>query len=130
MKPNGFNNLRQKVADLVGKEFGEHYAKLSNPNVMLLMGKNREEYFKTYNEKTREMVDAGKINVKIANFCYQPDCNGYIRYGACKNILKVISDYDDNILYGYYGRFDCAKFSDFKEILKDCVETKSDMAWS
>ena len=53
-----------------------------------------------------------------------------IRYGACKNILKVIGDYDDNILYGYCGRPDCAKFADFKSILQDCVDTKSDMIWS
>jgi len=126
----GFNNLREKVAELAGKEFGEHYAELSTPRAMFSMEPDRKEYFKSYNAKTAEMVKAKKVNVKIANFCYQSDCDGNIHYGACKAILKAIGDYDDNILYGYSGRSDCAKFKDFKSILQDCVETKSDMTWS
>lgn len=51
------------------------------------------------------------------------------RYGACKEILKVIGDYDDNICYGYAGRSDCAMFRDFKAILQDCVDNKCDMVW-
>lgn len=69
-------------------------------------------------------------DIKIVDFLLQTDVGGRIRYGACKNILKVIGDYDDNILYGYCGRPDCAKFADFKSILQDCVDTKSDMIWS
>lgn len=39
-------------------------------------------------------------------------------------------DYDDNVLYGYIGRPDCAKFRDFKAILQDCADNKCDMIWS
>lgn len=51
-------------------------------------------------------------------------------YGACKELLKIIGDYDDNVLYGYIGRPDCAKFRDFKAILQDCADNKCDMIWS
>lgn len=50
-------------------------------------------------------------------------------YGVAKEVLKVIGDYDDNIIYGYAARPDAARFRDFKAILQDCVETKSMLAW-
>ena len=53
--------------------------------------------------------------MKIVDFCLQSDCEGSIRYGACKELLKVIGNYDDNICYGYAGREDCAMFRDFKK---------------
>ena len=126
----GFNNLRNKVAELVGNPFAEHYLLLSEPSVMFMMGEARKAYFEKYDQETEKLVTEKKVHIKIADFLYQCDCGGKIRYGACKEILKVIGDYDDNILYGYCGRADCAKFSDFKAILKDCVANKSDMVWS
>lgn len=125
----GFNNLRNKVAELVGEPFASHYLVLSNPSVMFLTGKHRKDFFQDYDEKTEQFVKNKKVNIKIADFLYQTDCEGKIRYGACKEILKVIADYDDHILYGYCGRPDCAKFVDFKAVLNDCVENKCDMVW-
>jgi len=130
MGGGGFNNLRNRIAKLAGDEFGEHYAELSSSSVILMASEKCKEYYKAYNAKTREMVDAGRVNEKIANFCYQTDCGGNIRYGACKEILKVIGDYDDDILYGYSGHANCAKFKDFKAILQECVDNKCDMIWS
>lgn len=126
---SGFDNLRNKVAELVGDPFAEHYLLLSEPSVPIL-GEARKAYFEKYDQKTEKLVTEKKVHIKIADFLYQCDCDGKIRYGACKEILKVIGGYDDNILYGYCGRANCAKFSDFKAILKDCVENKSDMVWS
>lgn len=40
----------------------------------------------------------------------------------------IMSNYD-NVLYGYIGRPDCAKFRDFKAILQDCVDNKCNMEW-
>lgn len=68
-------------------------------------------------------------HIKVVDFLLQSDCSGSIRFGACKQILKVIGDYDDDICYGYAGRKDCAMFRDFKAILQDCVDTKSDLVW-
>jgi hypothetical protein len=48
---------------------------------------------------------------------------------VCEKIYEVIKDYDDNVLYGYAGRPDCAKFKDFKKIVKDCVDNKCSMTW-
>lgn len=126
----GFNNLRNKVAELAGGPFYPHYLLLSEPDIMFMADENkRKEFFDNYNERTEEIIKTKQADVKIVDFLLQSDCEGRIRYGACKNILKVIGDYDDDILYGYCGRSDCAKFSDFKQILKECVEHKSDLIW-
>lgn len=120
----GFMRLRNKVAALVGEPFYGHYKKLLDaPSLM-----RPDEEKKFYTEATR-LITKNDIPVKVVNFLLESDCDGKIRYGACKEILKVIGGYDDNICYGYVGRSDCAMFRDFKAILQDCVDNKCDMVW-
>lgn len=123
----GFNNLRRKVAELCGTAVGGHYAGL---DCAPFLSPAREEYFKSYDKKTQQLVDNGTLDIKIADFLYQSDGEGRIRYGACKNLLKVIGDYDNNIIYGYCGHKNPAMFRDFVAILKECVKEKCDMVWS
>jgi len=129
MGGGGFMRLRMKVADLVGGPFVCHYHILESPQVMWLSGKDLEAFFNEYDTKTEEFIANGCVNIQVADFLYQSDCEGCIRYSACKTLLKVIGDYDDNILYGYSGRPDCAKFADFKRLLQECVENKCDLVW-
>lgn len=126
----GFLRLRTKVAQLYSEEFGKHYSTLA-VGVPYSLGnpEAREEWYKEHDRKTEEMIADGRLDIKIADFCYQSDISGRIRYGACKNILKAIGDYDDNILYGYCGRPDCMKFKDFKNLLQECVDNKCDLVW-
>ncbi|MEE0992549.1 MAG: hypothetical protein UH542_06185 [Bacteroidales bacterium] len=126
----GFNNLRNKVAELAGGPFYPHYLLLSEPRVMFVFDeKRRKQFFEDFDKRTAELIETKQADIKIVDFLLQPDCGGKIRYGACKNILKAIGDYDDDVLYGYCGRPDCAKFVDFKQILQECVDTKSDLVW-
>lgn len=125
----GFNRFRNKVAKLVGNPFSDHYLELDKTEVAMLSGEEKDKYFRDYDDLTEQMIKENKVNIKVADFLYQSDCEGKIRYGACKELLKVIGDYDDNILYGYCGRPDCAKFCDFVSVLKDCAENKCDMIW-
>ena len=121
---SGFNRLRNKVAELVGNPFYDHYLELDNTEIMMMDSDKKQKYFTNYDNETKILIEKNCISIKVADFLYQSDCEGKIRYGACKEILKVIGDYNDNILYGYCGRKDCAKFSDFVSILKDCVKNK------
>ena len=123
----GFFKLRAKVAELVGSEVGEHYKKLDD--ILNIPYPERENVLKLYDDETERLVKNKVLSIKIADFLYQSDCDGKIRYGACKEILKVIGDYDDSIIYGYAGRKNPAKFKDFKEILQDCVDNKCFMIW-
>lgn len=122
----GFANLRRRVARLAGEPFASHYDGL---DAAPFFGEARKAYFEEFDRRTVELIDSKQVSVKIVDFCLQPDAGGSIRYGACKEILKIIGDYDDDILYGYAGRRDCAKFKDFKAILQDCADQKCDMVW-
>lgn len=124
----GFNRFRTKVAQLSHIEFGKHYAELEN--TMFLFGTEREEYFKKYDAKTKNLIKTNIVTVEIANFCYQSDCEGDIDQEQAKQIYEKIRDYDDNICYGYAGRPDCAMFSDLKNIFKDCAENGNAIEWS
>ena len=123
----GFFKLRAKVAELVGSEVGEHYKKLDD--ILGIPYPERENVLKSYDDETERLVENKVLPIKIADFLYQSDCDGKIRYGACKETLKVIGDYDNGVIYGYAGRKNPAKFKDFKEILQDCVDNKCFMIW-
>ena len=133
MGAGGFLRLRRKVSELQGGPFHDVYEEVCSwyPG---RTAETADEFDARINARIEELLaDEDKTkrpDIKIVDFLLQTDVGGRIRYGACKNILKVIGDYDDNILYGYCGRPDCAKFADFKSILQDCVDTKSDMIWS
>lgn len=123
----GFFKLRVKIAELVGSEVREHYKKLDD--ILNIPYPERENVLKLYDDETERLVENKVLPIKIADFLYQSDGDGKIRYGACKEILKVIGDYDDSVIYGYAGRKNPAKFKDFKEILQDCVDNKCFMIW-
>jgi len=123
----GFGRLRAKVAELAGKEIGEHYKDLDKG--MFLRGEERTKFFEAYNRKISELEEEFKIPCGILDFLYASDCGGKAVPKGCKQIYEVIKDYDDDVLYGYCGKNDCAKFKDFKEIVKDCIDNKCSMKW-
>lgn len=125
---SGFMRLRRKVAELMGETFCGHYKKLYDAPLLMRPDEEKKFYTEWYTEAIR-IVRENDLPVKVVNFLLESDCDGKIRYGACKEILNVIGDYDDNICYGYAGRSDCAMFRDFKAILQDCVDNKCDMVW-
>lgn len=125
----GFGRFREKVAFLTNPEFGNHYAKLSDPKIMFIMGEERKTYFKKYDAETNNMVEQKIVSEEVANFCYQADCEGTIDQNQAKRIYEKIKDYDDKVCYGYSGRSDCAMFSDLKAIFKDCAENGGEIDW-
>lgn len=122
----GFMNLREKVAELCSPEFGKHYKTLYFAPAV---GESRSKFFKDFDRKTSELLEKKVVSPKVVDFCLQSDCNGKIRYGACKEIYKHIKDYDDDVCYGYAGRTDCMMFKDFVALVKECYDTKSDLIW-
>lgn len=126
MGAGGFFRLRLKVAELLGEPWHSHYATLRRPP---LFEPARTEFFNAFDRRTEQMLQNKQAPIKIVDFCLQSDVEGCIHYGACKQIYKVVQVYDDDIAYGYAGRPDCAKFADFKAILKDCIDNKCDMVW-
>lgn len=112
----GFGRFRNTVAEGVGQEFHKHYLLLSDPEVMFLFGDERVEYFKKYDATTNEFVGQGTVTAEVANFLYQSDCDGKVNRQQAKQIYELIKECNDNIVFGYFGRADCATMADLKRI--------------
>lgn len=126
----GFLRLRRKVSELCGEEMFTYYQLMLDSLYRRFDSpEEKEKFWESYDEAVGQLVDHKRLSYKVVNFLYAPDIEGRATYGTCKILLKIIGDYDDNILYGYAGRPDCARFRDFKAILEDCVRTKSAMVW-
>ena len=123
---DGFFLLRAKIAELSGKEWGDHYAKLANAP---MFGERAVDFYGAFENKTERLLKAGAVSPNIASFCLQSDCGGEIPCDACREVLDVIGDYDDDILYGYVGKPDCARIRDFKQLLQECVDNNSGLEW-
>jgi hypothetical protein len=123
----GFHKLRAKIAELVSPKVGKHYQMYDG--IFSMTSPAKEHALKSYNDETERLIERKELSIKIADFLYQSDCGEKIRYGACKEILRVVGDYDNRVIYGYAGRENPARFKDFKEILKDCVDNKCFMVW-
>lgn len=122
-----FNKFRIKVAELTNLKFGAHCKSLFESTY--LPDREKRGFFIKYNKETKRMIEESIVSVGIANFCHQADYKGYIDQKQAKEIYEKIKDYDDDILYGYVGRPNCARFSDYKNIFKDCTENGGIIQW-
>ena len=124
----GFKRLRTKIAELTTEEIAKHYKHLDD--APRFGDSSRYLFFDSYDKKIEELDK--KYDYKydeVLDFLYASDCNAEIPYTHCEKIYELIKDYDDNILYGYVGRPDCARFVDFKNLVKDCIDNKCSMEW-
>ena len=125
----GFMCLRTKVAELAAPDIFEHYKK-SIDGMRLYDENERKAFYKSYNAKIAELDRKynGRMS-DILDFLYKSDCSAEMDVSHCRSIYEVIKDYDDDISYGYSGRKDCAKFADFKKIVKDGIDTSNGFSW-
>ena len=125
----GFICLRTKVAELAAPDICEHYKK-SMDGMRLYDADERKAFYESYNAKIAELDKKYKGKMSdILDFLYESDCDAEMDADHCRSIYEVIKDYDDNILYGYAGRKDCAKFADFKKIVKDGIDSGDGFSW-
>lgn len=120
----GFLRLRRRVAILTGEPFASHYKSLLEHHRCF---EGADPFYDEFDQKTELMILKKQVSVKVVDFCLQPDCDGSIRYGACKKLLEIIGDYSNNNNYGYAHR--PVRFADFTTLLKECVEHKCDLVW-
>lgn len=125
----GFMCLRTKVAELAAPDIFEHYKK-SIDGMRLYDENERKAFYKSYNAKIAELDRKynGRMS-DILDFLYESDCSAEMDVSHCRSIYEVIKDYDDDISYGYSGRKDCAKFADFKKIVKDGIGSGDGFSW-
>ena len=125
----GFICLRTKVAELTAPDIFEHYKK-SMDGMRLYDADERKAFYESYDAKIEELDKKynGKMS-DVLDFLYESDCDAEMDADHCRSIYEVIKDYDDDILYGYAGRKDCAKFADFKKIFKDGIDSGDGFSW-
>lgn len=126
---DGFRMLRVKVSELAAPDIFEHYKKAMD-GMQLYDEDKRKAFYESYDAKIAELDKKydGKMS-DIIDFLYESDCDAKIDADHCRSIYAVIKDYDDDILYGYAGRKDCAKFADFKKIVKDGIDSGNGFNW-
>lgn len=115
----GFGRFRTAVAEKVSVEFHNHYLLLSSPEAMFSFGEERKRFFEKYDASTDEFVENGVVTPEVANFLYQSDCEGKIDRKQAKQVYELIKECNDDLIFGYSGRVDCAKMSDLKKIFSD-----------
>ena len=120
----GFFNLRKNIAGIFSPDFKEFYEEWTKPSSKITDEEGNFKLMEFYNKGVFNDNDDD-----ILNFLFASDCDGKISAKTCKKLYNRIRDYDDNILYGYIGRPDCAKFSDFKEIVADCAKNHLVLSW-
>ena len=125
----GFLRLRRTIAGLCPKEIAGHYAFLLDNLQYIATHKEAQE---KYDKGIEQLYEAfGNKYGKVLNFLYASDCDSEMTYGTAKQLLSVIGDYDNDIIYGYAGwGKDAARFRDFKELLQDAADTKTKWGWS
>jgi len=125
----GFLNLRTTIARLLNcEEFVNAYKELGLPPYRRAeqMGfDDVKDYWNAYDERVQDICERNNLDPYVIDFLYRSDASyDSVSITTCRHLWKFIKDYDDNILYGYCGRPDCAKFKDFKNIVESCVQDR------
>ena len=119
----GFLRWRMKLAELYDKKWYDHYKQLMDAPIV-----KKDDFYAAFNRETERLIEEEGVDIRIVDFCLQSDCGGSINYGVCKKILHAIGDYDDTAAYTYAAHAD-HDFRRLKEILQDCVNTKTRLRW-
>lgn len=122
----GFRRLRRTIGNLIPcDELREHYMLLDDVGFT-----DDKEFYKKYDAKTERLYRKYRKKYgKIIDFLYCSDCEGKFGHYTAIMLLNLIGDYDDDQIYGYAGWEKPMRLEDFKDILKDAVNTKSNWGW-
>lgn len=123
----GFMRLRRTIASLCPVIIERHYTYLCDFYYSITSDQRHVDAYDL--ETTRLYNKYRQTHGEVIKFLYAPDTEAKMSYETAKQLLTVIGDYDDDKVYGYAGRSDAAKFADFKELLRDSVESKEPFEW-
>lgn len=122
----GFYNLRKNIAGIYSPSFKELYEEWTGP--LFINDLSDEEGNKRLAELYKQKILTDEDDI-VLDFLFASDSEGKISVKGCKRLYAIIKDYDDDILYGYCGRKDCAKFKDFKNIVAECAKNRWVLSW-
>ena len=128
MGAGGYLRLRQTVSKLLNcKEFSDAYAELALPPFKKCQERgflSLDDYYEDHDNRVVAICEANKLDPEIVNWLYSSDCGCSVTPKTCRHLWKLIEDYDDNVIYGYCGRPNAARFKDFKQIVEECAKER------
>ena len=130
---SGIYRLRRHLVQALPSPAKEHFMELY-PSAGTFFDERDDAWYTAYDRKTEEMIGKKLVSAKVVDFLYQPDCEGSIHYGACKQILALFEQLPDieeisKECIGYAGRSDPMKIKDFLDLMRKCIESKCDLVW-
>lgn len=124
----GLLRLRERVADMVSPEVGEHYRSLKT--AFQIPMDERRAFWDRHDDKTCSLVKQRKLSTALLDFLYSPDCEANLDAGSVAEVLEVATSQkmeDDT----YYNRTheNAATWQKFLDLLRECVKTNSGLEW-
>lgn len=120
----GFMRLRQHIAKVWDKEFGEHYATL--PKCF------KKDDYDLFNKRANQILRDSRFKDEdddVVDFFFQSDCDGAIGYKTCKKLYDIIKDDDTELVFTYEAWSDRKDYQYFKEFLLECYKHRRKMRW-
>lgn len=126
--PGGFCRLRKTIAGLCPDEIRDHYVQLADHYFDL---RAADPGFVHYDMGTEQIYQKYRKKYgKVIDFLYASNVDCSLTYGTARQLLDLIGDYDDDIVYGYAGWGDKAmRFRNFRAILEDACKTRKKWGW-
>lgn len=121
----GFTFLRCEIALALFPEFGEKYKAYHLTHIE----EKQLRLWKDVCSIGNTLLNAGKMKAGFAEFIVKNDSDATISVKYTHGLWEQIKDLELDIKFGYQGQSDCATFSDFKNLVKWCVENKRCLRW-
>lgn len=123
----GFLRLRTRIAYMHSQKLGDFYQSLDKQ--WTLTEHEKEKFLEDYNLKLRTIDEDLNVSHEFLDFLYESDMEGTMSVKHCRAIYNTIKNYQEDFTIGYIGRSDCARFSDFKRIVKECRDRRIQLYW-
>lgn len=121
----GFFRLRKHIASLISKEFQEFYGNIKPCG--------DEEYWTEHDRILEEVMipkyfeNNPKVGHGVLDFFFASDCEGEVDAMTCQSLWGLIKNNNEEFVFGYGEN---GKWSDFKELVEQCVESQIAMRWA
>lgn len=122
-----FHAFRKVIAQQIHPDFGNFYNQADEG--MFLTGEEEKKFWEAYDKRLVTVDEEFNISHPLLDFLYASDTEGNASVACCHEIYNLIKDYDDNLCYGYCARPNEPRFKDLKALIKDCIESNTELSW-
>lgn len=134
----GFKILRERLLNLVPHERLKEIYDDVQDHCFCFNASEKKKFFDEIDKKINDidfLANKGSSQseknylARFNFFFWSCDCGAKMRPSIATAIWHYIKDAEIDFQFGYSGRSDCATFQQFKQGIKDCVESKKGFEW-